>query len=78
MNNAPIFHEPAVCLTKFGPESGENRQRNSRKERSGRENWKERITQNEFWWGIGEKGTAETICHLVRKIQSEVDNFRRS
>jgi len=23
MNNVPIFQEPAVCLTKFGPESGE-------------------------------------------------------
>jgi hypothetical protein len=73
MNNNPIFHEPAVCLTKFGPESGETANailaRKDWERKSGTANH-----ANEFWWGIGEKGTAESIRHLV---EMSCTRFRR-
>jgi len=70
MNNPPIFHEPAVCLTKFGPESGETANailaRKDWERKSGIANH-----ANEFWWGIGEKGTAESIRHLVERYKAK-------
>ena len=54
----PVFQQGAVCLTKFGPESGETAKeilaRKDLERRSGI-----RTHKNEFWWGIGEKGTAQ-------------------
>jgi hypothetical protein len=50
----PVFQQGAVCLTKFGPESGETADEIlARKEL-------ERLSgvgahKNEFWWGVGEK-----------------------
>ena len=70
MNNAPIFQEPAVCLTKYGPESGEPaevilaRKELERKSGTGKHT-------NEFWWGIGEQGTADSICYLIEKYEAK-------
>jgi hypothetical protein len=64
MNNAPIFQEPAVYFTKFGPESGETASAIlARKELERKSGTADHA--NEFWWGIGEKGTAESIHHLI-------------
>ena len=56
----PVFQQGAVCLTKFGPESGE-----TAKEIVARKDLERRsgigAHKNEFWWGIGEKGTAQSI-----------------
>ena len=56
----PVFQQGAVCLTKFGPESGE-----TAKEILARKDLERRsgvgAHKNEFWWGIGEKGTAQSI-----------------
>jgi hypothetical protein len=60
----PVFQQAAVCLTKFGPESGE-----TAKEISARKDLERRsgvgIHKNEFWWGVGEKGTAQSIQTLI-------------
>ena len=60
-----IFKPKAVVLTKFGPDATESAQQiRDRKElerRSGR---------GLFWWGIGEKGTAESICHLIEQYRA--------
>jgi hypothetical protein len=70
MNKPPIFHEPAVCLTKFGPESGE-----AASAILARKDWERKSGTahhaNEFWWGIGEKGTAESLRHLIENYKAK-------
>ena len=60
----PVFQQAAVCLTKFGPESGE-----TAKEILARKDLERRsgvgAHKNEFWWGVGEKGTAQSIQTLI-------------
>ena len=60
----PAFQQAAVCLTKFGPESGETAEeilaRKDLERRSG-----VGAHKNEFWWGVGEKGTAQSIQTLI-------------
>jgi hypothetical protein len=60
----PVFQQAAVCLTKFGPESGETAKeilaRKDLERRSGVGGHK-----NEFWWGVGERGTAQAIQTLI-------------
>ena len=60
----PAFQQAAVCLTKFGPESGETAEeilaRKDLERRSGVDAHK-----NEFWWGVGERGTAQSIQTLI-------------
>jgi hypothetical protein len=64
----------AVCLTKFGPESGETAKeilaRKDLERRSGT-----RAHKNEFWWGIGEKGTAQSISYLISQHGANVVLF---
>ena len=70
MNNAPIFQEPAVCLTKYGPESGE-----TASAILARKEWERKSGKaahaNEFWWGFGEGGTAESIGYLIEKYKAK-------
>jgi hypothetical protein len=62
---ALLFQPPAACLTKFGPEAHETtNQILLRKDLERRSGTGTHI--NEFWWGIGEKGTAESISHLIQ------------
>jgi hypothetical protein len=60
----PAFQQAAVCLTKFGSESGETAEeivaRKDLERRAGVGTHK-----NEFWWGVGEKGTAQAIQTLI-------------
>ena len=60
----PVFQQGAVCLTKFGPESGE-----TAKEILARKDLERRsgvgARKNEFWWGVGEKRTALSIQTLI-------------
>ena len=60
----PVFQQAAVCLTKFGPESGETAEeilaRKDLERRSGVGGHK-----NEFWWGVGERGTAQSTQTLI-------------
>ena len=60
----PVFQQAAVCLTKFGPESGETAEeivaRKDLERRAGVGAYK-----NEFWWGVGERGTAQSIQTLI-------------
>jgi hypothetical protein len=60
----PVFQHGVVCLTKFGPESGERAEeilaRKELERRSGI-----RAHKNEFWWGIDKKGTAQAIGFLT-------------
>ena len=60
----PVFQQAAVCLTKFGPESGE-----TAKEILARKDLERRsgvgAHRNQFWWGVAEKGTAQSIQTLV-------------
>jgi hypothetical protein len=64
LRRIPVFQQDAVCLTKFGPESGETADeilaRKDLERRSGT-----RAHKNEFWWGIGEKGAAQSINRLI-------------
>jgi hypothetical protein len=70
----PVFRQSAVCLTKFGPESGETADEIlARKEL-------ERLSgvgahKNEFWWGIGEKGAAQSISALISQHGANVVLF---
>ena len=70
MNNAPIFQELAVCLTKFGPESGE-----TASAILARKEWERKSGKaahaNEFWWGVGEGGTAELVRYLIEKYKAK-------
>jgi hypothetical protein len=60
----PAFQQAAVCLTKFGPESGE-----TAKEIVARKDLERRAGvgthKNEFWWGVGEKSTAQSTQTLI-------------
>ena len=60
----PVFQQAAVCLTKFGPESGETAEeilaRKDLERRSG-----VGAHKNEFWWGVAERGTAQSIQTLM-------------
>jgi hypothetical protein len=70
----PVFQRGAVCLTKFGPESGETAEeilaRKELERRSG-----VGAHKNEFWWGIGEKGTAQAIQTLISQHGANVVLF---
>ena len=70
----PVFQQEAVCLTKFGPESGETAKeilaRKDLERRSGI-----RAHKNEFWWGIGEKGTAQSINNLISQYNATIVLF---
>jgi hypothetical protein len=60
----PVFQQEAVCLTKFGPELGETAEeivaRKDLERRAGVGTHK-----NEFWRGVGEKGTAQSTQTLI-------------
>jgi hypothetical protein len=62
----PIFQEQAVCLTKFGPEAGEAAKqilaRKDLERRAGKSDH-----QSEFWWGVGERGTAQSVGIAITK-----------
>jgi hypothetical protein len=64
LKRIPVFQQEAVCLTKFGPELGETAgeilARKDLERRSGT-----RAHKNEFWSGIGERGTAQSINRLI-------------
>jgi hypothetical protein len=64
IRRVPVFQQGAVCLTKFGPELGETAEqilaRKDLERRSG-----VGAHKNEFWWGVGEKGTAQSIQTLI-------------
>ena len=70
----PVFQQGAVCLTKFGPESGETVKeilaRKDLERKSGI-----RAHKNEFWWGIGEKGTAQSINNLISQYNATIVLF---
>jgi hypothetical protein len=70
----PVFQEAAVCLTKFGPESGETAEeilaRKDLERRSG-----VCAHKNEFWWGVGERGTAQSIQALISQHGGNVVLF---
>ena len=74
IKRVPVFQQGAVCLTKFGPESGETAEeilaRKDLERRSGA-----RAHKNEFWWGIGEKGTAQSINSLISQHGANVVLF---
>jgi hypothetical protein len=60
----PVFQQAAVCLTKFGPELSE-----TAKEILARKDLERRsgvgAHKNEFWWGVGEKSTAQSTQTLI-------------
>ena len=58
----PVFQQGAVCLTRVGPESSE-----TAKEIIARKDRRAGLGahKNEFWWGVGEKGTAQSIQTLI-------------
>jgi hypothetical protein len=62
----PVFQQGAFCLTKFGPEAGETTQkilaRKDLERRAG-----VGAHKNEFWWGVGEKGTAQSTQTLISR-----------
>ena len=70
----PVFRQEAVCLTKFGPESGETTEeilaRKDLERRAG-----VGAHKNEFWWGIGEKGTAQSIQTLISQHGANIVLF---
>ena len=70
----PVFQQGAVCLTKFGSESGETATeiltRKDLERRSG-----VGAHNNEFWWGVGEKGTAQSISGLISQHGANVVVF---
>ncbi len=70
MNNAPIFQESAVCLTKFGPESGETASAILARKELERKSGKA-AHANEFWWGVGERGTAESVRYLIEEYKAK-------
>ncbi len=74
IRRVPVFQQGAVCLTKFGPESGETaKEILARKELERRSGI--RAHKNEFWWGIGEKGTAQSINSLISQHGANVALF---
>jgi hypothetical protein len=74
LKRIPVFQQGAVCLTKFGPESGETADeilaRKDLERRSGT-----RAHKHEFWWGIGEKGAAQAINRLISQHGANVVLF---
>jgi hypothetical protein len=74
LKRIPVFQQEAVCLTKFGPESGETADeilaRKDLERRSGT-----RAHKHEFWWGIGERGTAQAITGLISQHGAKVVLF---
>ncbi len=74
IRRVPVFTQGAVCLTKFGPESGETAKeivaRKDLERRSGI-----RAHKNEFWWGIGERGTAQSVNRLISQYGATVVLF---
>jgi hypothetical protein len=66
IRRVPVFEQAAVCLMKFGPESGETAEeivaRKDLERRAG-----VGIHKNEFWWGVGEKGTAQSTQTLISR-----------
>jgi hypothetical protein len=70
MNDVTIFQETAVCLTKFGPDSGQVAckilRRKEWERRSGRDEH-----EHEFWWGIGEQGTDQSIHLLIEEHKAK-------
>jgi len=60
----PVFQQEAVCLTKFGPESGETAGEIVARKDSERQSGVG-AHKNEFWWGVGEKGTAQSVQTLI-------------
>jgi hypothetical protein len=74
LRRIPVFQQEAVCLTKFGPESGETADeilaRKDLERRSGT-----RAHKNEFWWGIGEKGAAQSINRLISQHGANIVLF---
>ena len=70
----PVFQQEAVCLTKFGPELGETAKeiltRKDLERRSGI-----RAHKNEFWWGIGDKSTAQSITNLISQYDAAIVLF---
>jgi hypothetical protein len=60
----PAFQQAAVCLTKFGSESGETAEeivaRKDLERRAGVGTHK-----NEFWWGFGERRAAQSTQTLI-------------
>jgi hypothetical protein len=57
-------------VSKFGPESGE-----TASAILARKEWERKSgtagNANEFWWGIGERGTVESIRHLIGKYKAK-------
>jgi hypothetical protein len=68
-NTAFIFQPKSACLTKFGPEAYETTDEILRRKEFERRSGIGLHT-NEFWWGIGEKGMAESICHLIQRYSA--------
>src|ERR1700722_2090871 len=70
----PVFQQGAVCVTKFGPESGETAEeilaRKDLERRSG-----VGAHKNEFWGGVGKKGTAQAIQTLISQHGANVVLF---
>src|ERR1700680_4490013 len=70
----PVFQQGAVCLAKVGPESGE-----TAKEILARKDLERRsgvgAHKNAFWWGVGEKGTAQSINSLISQHGANVVLF---
>src|SRR5260370_19384172 len=64
MNDLAIFQEEAVCLTKFGQDSGqfacEILHRKEWERQSGKDEH-----EHEFWWGIGEPGIDRSINDVI-------------
>ena len=74
LRRIPVFQQGAVCLTKFGPEAGETTNeilaRKELERRSGI-----RSHKNEFWWGIGEKGAAQSINSAISQHGANIVLF---
>jgi hypothetical protein len=70
----PVFQQEAVCLTKFGAESGE-----TAKDILARKDLERRAGvgahKYEFWWGIGERGTAQSISNLIAQRGANIVLF---
>ena len=69
-----MFQQAAVCLAKFGPEFSE-----TVKEILARKDLERRsgvgAHKNEFWWGVAERGTAQSIQTLMSQHGANVVLF---
>src|SRR5271156_4317330 len=74
LRRIPVFEQGAVCLTKLGPEAGETANeilaRKELERRSG-----VGAHKNEFWWSVGEKGTAQSINSAILRHGANVVLF---